>query len=64
MIAAAFYPKDVIVRLTDFKTNEYAISSAAAVRAEEENPMSVFAARRRYYDPALPRRLRPRVPRR
>ena len=24
MIAAAFYPKDVIVRLSDFKTNEYA----------------------------------------
>ena len=34
MIAAAFYPKDVIVRLSDFKTNEYAnLIGGKALRA-------------------------------
>ena len=52
MIAAAFYPKDVIVRLSDFKTNEYA-NLLGGVRYEpvEENPMIGFRGASRYYDP-------------
>ena len=39
-IATAFYPKDVIVRLSDFKSNEYAnLLGARAYEPKEENPM-------------------------
>jgi pyruvate,water dikinase len=50
-IAAAFYPKDVIVRLSDFKTNEYArLVGGAAFEPAEENPMIGFRGASRYYD--------------
>ena len=50
-IAAAFYPKDVIVRLSDFKTNEYArLAGGAAFEPSEENPMIGFRGASRYYD--------------
>jgi pyruvate,water dikinase len=52
MIAAAFYPKDVIVRLSDFKTNEYAnLIGGDAYEPHEENPMLGFRGASRYYDP-------------
>ncbi|MBA4149518.1 MAG: phosphoenolpyruvate synthase [Verrucomicrobia bacterium] len=51
MIAAAFYPKDVILRLSDFKTNEYAnLIGGAAYEPAEENPMLGFRGASRYYD--------------
>jgi pyruvate,water dikinase len=51
-IAAAFYPKDVIVRLSDFKTNEYAgLLGGKGFEPEEENPMIGFRGASRYYDP-------------
>ncbi len=51
-IAAAFYPKPVIVRMSDFKTNEYAsLLGGAAFEPEEENPMIGFRGASRYYDP-------------
>jgi pyruvate,water dikinase len=50
MIAAAFYPKDVIVRLSDFKTNEYAnLIGGRAFEPQEENPMLGFRGASRYY---------------
>jgi len=50
MIAAAFYPKDVIVRLSDFKTNEYAnLIGGAEYEPHEENPMIGFRGASRYY---------------
>jgi pyruvate,water dikinase len=50
-IAAAFFPKDVIVRLSDFKTNEYArLAGGAAFEPREENPMLGFRGASRYYD--------------
>jgi pyruvate,water dikinase len=50
-IAAAFWPKDVIVRLSDFKTNEYAgLLGGAAFEPAEENPMLGFRGASRYYD--------------
>ncbi len=52
MIAAAFYPKDVIVRLSDFKTNEYAnLIGGKQFEPVEENPMIGFRGASRYYDP-------------
>lgn len=49
MIAAAFYPKDVIMRLSDFKTNEYAnLIGGAAYEPMEENPMLGFRGASRY----------------
>jgi pyruvate,water dikinase len=52
MIAAAFYPRDVIVRLSDFKTNEYAgLIGGKAFEPKEENPMLGFRGASRYYDP-------------
>jgi pyruvate, water dikinase len=52
-IAAAFYPKPVIVRLSDFKTNEYAsLTSGAAFEPKEENPMLGFRGAARYSHPA------------
>jgi pyruvate,water dikinase len=52
MIAAAFYPKDVILRLSDFKTNEYAnLIGGKAYEPVEENPMIGFRGASRYYNP-------------
>lgn len=52
MIAAAFYPKDVILRLSDFKSNEYAnLIGGRAYEPEEENPMLGFRGASRYYHP-------------
>ena len=51
MIAAAFYPKDVILRLSDFKTNEYAnLIGGEAYEPREENPMIGFRGASRYYN--------------
>jgi pyruvate,water dikinase len=48
-IAAAFYPKPVIVRLSDFKSNEYAnLLGGALYEPEEENPMLGFRGASRY----------------
>lgn len=50
-IAAAFYPKDVIVRMSDFKTNEYAnLIGGKQFEPEEENPMLGFRGASRYYN--------------
>ena len=50
-IAAAFYPKDVIVRMSDFKTNEYAnLIGGKEFEQWEENPMLGFRGASRYYD--------------
>ena len=50
-IAAAFYPKPVIVRLSDFKTNEYAnLIGGSTFEPHEENPMLGFRGASRYYD--------------
>lgn len=52
MIAAAFYPKAVILRLSDFKTNEYAnLIGGKAYEPAEENPMIGFRGASRYYHP-------------
>ena len=52
MIAAAFYPKDLIVRLSDFKSNEYAnLIGGRHYEPTEENPMLGFRGASRYYDP-------------
>ena len=52
MLAAAFYPKDVILRLSDFKTNEYAnLIGGKAYEPIEENPMLGFRGASRYYHP-------------
>ena len=51
-IAAAFYPKDVIVRMSDFKTNEYAnLLGGRDFEPVEENPMIGFRGASRYYNP-------------
>ncbi len=53
MIAAAFYPKPVIVRLSDFKTNEYArLLGGEGFEPREENPMLGFRGAARYAHPA------------
>jgi pyruvate,water dikinase len=50
-IAAAFWPRDVIVRLSDFKTNEYAgLLGGRAFEPAEENPMLGFRGASRYHD--------------
>ena len=52
-IAAAFYPRPVIVRLSDFKTNEYAnLLAGADFEPKEENPMLGFRGAARYAHPA------------
>lgn len=52
IIAAAFYPKDVIVRFSDFKSNEYAnLIGGSLFEPKEENPMLGFRGASRYYDP-------------
>jgi pyruvate,water dikinase len=49
-IAAAFYPKDVIVRMSDFKSNEYAnLIGGKEFEPKEENPMLGFRGASRYY---------------
>jgi len=51
-MAAAFYPKDVIVRMSDFKSNEYAgLIGGKQFEPEEENPMIGFRGASRYYHP-------------
>jgi pyruvate,water dikinase len=51
-IAAAFYPRPVIVRTSDFKTNEYArLLGGREFEPQEENPMIGFRGASRYYDP-------------
>ncbi len=51
-IAAGFYPKDVIVRLSDFKSNEYAnLIGGNLYEPEESNPMIGWRGASRYYDP-------------
>jgi pyruvate,water dikinase len=53
VIAAAFYPKPVIVRLSDFKTNEYAkLIGGDGFEPKEENPMLGFRGAARYAHPA------------
>lgn len=50
--AAAFYPKDVIVRMSDFKSNEYAnLIGGRQFEPEEENPMLGLRGASRYYSP-------------
>jgi len=50
-IAAGFYPKDVIVRLSDFKSNEYAnLVGGAFYEPVESNPMIGWRGASRYYD--------------
>lgn len=52
MLAAAFHPKDVILRFSDFKTNEYAnLIGGAPYEPSEENPMLGFRGASRYYNP-------------
>ncbi|MBL7923958.1 MAG: phosphoenolpyruvate synthase [Bacteroidia bacterium] len=49
-IGAAFYPKDVIVRMSDFKSNEYAnLIGGKQFELKEENPMIGFRGASRYY---------------
>lgn len=51
-IGAAFYPKQVIVRFSDFKTNEYrSLIGGELYEPQEENPMIGFRGASRYYDP-------------
>lgn len=51
-IAAAFYPRPVIMRFSDFKTNEYAgLLGGEAFEPKESNPMIGFRGASRYYDP-------------
>ncbi|HJV64253.1 MAG TPA: phosphoenolpyruvate synthase [Geomonas sp.] len=50
-IAAAFFPRPVVVRMSDFKTNEYAsLLGGRAFEPQEENPMIGFRGASRYYD--------------
>ena len=50
-IASAFYPKPVIVRMSDFKSNEYAsLIGGQYFEPKEENPMIGFRGASRYYD--------------
>lgn len=51
-ICAAFYPHEVIVRFSDFKTNEYStLLGGADYEPKEENPMLGWRGASRYYDP-------------
>ncbi|MFO7710239.1 MAG: phosphoenolpyruvate synthase [Candidatus Woesearchaeota archaeon] len=51
-IAAGFYPHDVIVRLSDFKTNEYAnLIGGTKYEPNEDNPMIGWRGASRYYNP-------------
>jgi pyruvate,water dikinase len=52
-IAAAFYPKPIVVRMSDFKSNEYAsLLGGSGFEAKEENPMIGFRGASRYTHPA------------
>ncbi len=53
IIGAAFYPNDVIIRFSDFKSNEYAglIGGAQFEPNDERNPMIGWRGASRYYDP-------------
>lgn len=52
LVAAAFYPREVIVRMSDFKTNEYAqLLGGKMFEPHEENPMLGFRGASRYYHP-------------
>lgn len=51
-LAATFYPKPAIVRMSDFKTNEYAqLVGGSGFEPHEENPMIGWRGASRYYDP-------------
>ncbi|MFH2018705.1 MAG: phosphoenolpyruvate synthase [bacterium] len=51
-IASAYHPNDVVVRLSDFKTNEYAtLIGGTDYEPHEENPMLGWRGASRYYDP-------------
>lgn len=51
-MAAAFFPKDVVVRMSDFKSNEYAnLLGGQQFEPNEENPMIGFRGASRYYHP-------------
>jgi len=53
-IAASVYPKPVIVRMSDFKSNEYAnLLGGARYEPHEENPMIGFRGASRYVDPSF-----------
>ena len=53
MIAAAFYPHEVLLRFSDFKSNEYAgLIGGSLYEPQEENPMLGWRGASRYYDPA------------
>ncbi len=63
-IAAAFWPNPVIVRLSDFKSNEYRkLLGGELYEPEEENPMLGFRGASRYIASILPRLLRDGMPR-
>lgn len=62
-LAAAFWPKKVIVRLSDFKSNEYAnLIGGKLYEPEEENPMLGFRGRLALHQRVVPRLLRAGVP--
>ena len=51
-IGAAFYPNEVIIRFSDFKTNEYSkLIGGSLYEPQEENPMLGWRGASRYYDP-------------
>lgn len=51
-LAAGFYPRDVVVRLSDFKTNEYSkLIGGSAFEPKEENPMIGWRGASRYAHP-------------
>ena len=53
-LAASFYPYDVLMRFSDFKSNEYAgLIGGKMYEPEEENPMLGWRGASRYYDPAF-----------
>ncbi len=54
MIAAAFFPKPIIVRFSDFKSNEYAnLIGGSEFEPQEENPMLGFRGASRYISPSF-----------
>ena len=54
ILASAFYPNEVILRFSDFKTNEYAnLLGGRAFEPKEENPMIGWRGASRYYDPGF-----------
>jgi pyruvate,water dikinase len=53
-LGAAFWPKPVIVRLSDFKSNEYSsLTGGSRYEPKEENPMLGFRGAARYIDPSF-----------